>query len=126
MPRDHRPMEQMLTLEQLRGLPEPQPFDGGVYFLWQGDELVYIGGASNILARSYYQANVNRFAGQHWSPAAVPIKHDRITALVMVTGRYREPSDAIRIADAEAEYIARYPTRFNEREAIRPVSEMLT
>lgn len=111
-------MSDLLTIDQLRALPGPEEFDGGVYFLWDSDELVYIGGAININQRAYYQANVNRLGKLHQSRNK-PIKHDRLTALVMVKGRIKEGFDRGTLDDLEQRYIDTYPTKYNDHECIR-------
>jgi len=46
----------ILGLDELRVLPTPQDFDSGIYFLWAGDHLLYIGKSRNLREREYYQA----------------------------------------------------------------------
>lgn len=53
----------ILPLEELRKLPQAVDFDAGIYFLWTGDELVYVGKSRNIPDRLGRQSQFNRYHG---------------------------------------------------------------
>lgn len=62
----------------MRALPEPRPLEGGVYFLWLADELVYVGRSRNILWRVEIFRSTTRYARVHFY-SMPPMPFDRIT-----------------------------------------------
>lgn len=69
----------MLTLEEIRALPEPQPLEGGVYFLWLAGELVYVGRSRNVLWRLEIIRSNTRYAKVAFY--SMPMPFDRVTLL---------------------------------------------
>lgn len=102
----------ILPLEKLATLPEADEYDAGIYFLWQGADLVYIGKSRNICDRLVRQSQVNRFGALRNSRHKV-IPHDRHTALVLETGQYCSPGLDRLLWDNERAYIAHYLPPFN-------------
>lgn len=103
----------ILSLDDLRKLPEAEEYDAGVYFLWHGDQLQYIGKSSHVLNRLVYQQQVNRYAPFQQSRSAVMIPHDRHTCLVLDKSRYRDPHVDAKLQDVERLYIGTYETPYN-------------
>jgi hypothetical protein len=102
----------ILPLEELAKLPQAEEFDAGVYFLWQGPNLIYIGKSRNIPDRLQRQSQVNRFGLLRNSRCKI-IPHDRHTALVLEKGQFASPGlDAI-LWKNERAYIAHYLPAFN-------------
>jgi len=102
----------ILPLEELARLPEAEEFDAGVYFLWQGKSLVYIGKSRNICDRLHRQAQVNRFAVFRMSRCKA-IPHERHTALVLEKGQFASPGLDSTLKQYERAYIAHYLPEFN-------------
>lgn len=104
----------ILAIEELRKLPEPEPFDGGIYFLWQGDELVYVGKSSHIVERSERQHRIERYSSDrtYWDRHD-RLPHDRLTALVLEKGRVKSPYLPFKLQDYERAYIAHYEPKLN-------------
>jgi hypothetical protein len=104
----------ILPLEELRKLPEPQPFDAGIYFLWDGDELAYVGKSTHIMERADRQHRIHRYASDltYWDRHD-RLPHDRLTALVLETGRVRSPLLRFKLQDYERAYIAHYEPKLN-------------
>jgi hypothetical protein len=64
--------EAKLTAEAIRANRAPFPFSGpAVYFLWRGDELVYIGQAVNLFARVATHLRDKEFDGFSYVPCAL-------------------------------------------------------
>jgi len=104
----------VLSLDELRKLPDPQPLDAGIYFLWEGEELVYVGKSANLLERSARQHCVNRYASDRtYAERHTAIPHDRMTALVIESGRVQSPRLKYLLRDTEQEYIDAYQPRWN-------------
>jgi hypothetical protein len=103
----------IMSLAELRTLPEPQEFDSGVYFLWEGEQLQYIGKSRDILGRSYYQTLVNRNFEYHVSTTAKRIPFDRITCWVIERGPIACPCLAGNLEAYERAYLAHYETPYN-------------
>jgi hypothetical protein len=107
-------MIDVLPIEALRALPEPVPFDAGIYFLWQGDELVYVGKSQYLVERSVRQHTINRYASDrtYWDRHQI-IPHDRLTALVLEHGRIKSDGLEHTLRAYEKAYIAAYEPRLN-------------
>lgn len=103
----------VLPLDELRTLPGPQEFDSGVYFLWAGDELMYIGKSRELLGRHVYQMQVNRNHPFNQSTTAKYIPHDRMTCLVIESGMICQPGLDGRLLNLERVYIATYEPPYN-------------
>jgi hypothetical protein len=102
----------IMSLEELSALPEAEEFDAGVYFLWQGPALVYIGKSRNIPERMMRQDQVNRFGVLRNSRCKI-IPHDRHTALVLEKGQFASRGlDAVLWVHERA-YIAHYLPAYN-------------
>ncbi len=103
---------EILPLEKLMVLPEAEEFDAGVYFLWLGSELVYIGKSRNIPDRVLRQQQVNRYWPLRNSRCKV-IEHDRHTALVLEKGQFASLGLDALLWKHERAYIAHYLPPFN-------------
>lgn len=99
-------------LEELRALPEATTYDSGVYFLWGGDELLYIGKSRNVLDRIQRLTQARNcsplYASTH---KAVPF--DRHTVLVLSAGMYIEPGLDKQLQVHERAYINHYRPPYN-------------
>jgi len=103
----------IMSLEQLRALPEPQEMESGIYFLWLGETLQYIGKSRDILGRQCYQQLVNRTGVFHTSTTAKQIPYDRITAKVLERGFEVCPCLDGNLQAYERAYLAHYDTPYN-------------
>jgi hypothetical protein len=106
----------LLTLEELRALPEAHGFDGGIYFLWADDFLQYVGMSSHVRQRMVYHAWAINGAPIRKNKC-YPVRHDRHTCLVLETGRIKEPEALDRFRSLEAEYIKEYMPPYNSKHA---------
>jgi len=97
----------------MRALPEPVEFDAGIYFLWDGDELLYIGKSRDVLGRKTYQDLVNKNGVFHESPTAKFIPYDAITCLVVQNGWYADQRLDGQLQNLERIYIATYEPPYN-------------
>lgn len=70
----------VLPLEELRQLPDAEDYDSGLYFLWVGDELRYVGKSENLKDRMQRRFQTNRTKG---GVKNRPIPFDRYTCLVL-------------------------------------------
>lgn len=104
----------VLSLDELRALPEADEYDAGVYFLWLGDELQYIGKSSHILERLAKQGYVNKYAPFQNGKSQVAIPHDRHTCLVLEKGFVRSERTRGQMQELERLYIGTYPTPYND------------
>lgn len=94
----------VLSLEEIRVLPEAKPFEAGIYFLWRGPELLYIGKSEHVMQRIVKQAwqkKMDRFQQQD----RVGIPFDRHTCLA-VEGE--GPRLKFALQDFERAYIANF------------------
>lgn len=100
----------ILSLEELRALPDPQPKEGGVYFLWRENALVYVGRARSVLWRSEFFLSQARYSRVRYYQQA--IQFDRITLLKFDDDLSKE---AFHFAtkDYEHAYIAQYLPEYN-------------
>lgn len=106
----HIPIRSLLELSEL---PEPEEFDAGIYFLWRGGELLYIGKSRNILGRLTYQTLVNKNHMFHSSPTDKVIPFDRVTCKVLECGQIRCPCLDGNLEAYERAYISFYRPPFN-------------
>jgi hypothetical protein len=104
----------LLSLDELRALPEAQEYDGGVYFLWQNDQLQYIGKSSHVLERLAKQGYVNKYAPFQQGKSQIPIPFDRHTCIVLEQGFVKQPGTPALLRDYERLYIGTYPTPYND------------
>jgi hypothetical protein len=102
----------ILTLEEMRALPEAEEYDAGVYFLWLENELQYIGKSHHIQERLGWQVMVNRLVPL-LTGRQVKIPFDRHTCIVLEKGWIKQPRTAGLLQDHERLYIGTYPTPFN-------------
>jgi hypothetical protein len=108
-----------LSLEQLRDLTDAEAADGsGVYFLWRGDDLQYIG-QSRCVGTRVYQHKVAFLYGKFWSRPVTRIQFDRATFILIDGPPYfdtPEESKAFyrKLLQTEAVYVTLYRTPFNE------------
>lgn len=100
---------QTLDLEQARQLPDLVK-GKGVYFLWRGDELLYIGASTNVTERVNRQWQFTRFGhlGSKTSQAKPRIPFDKATIL-KVDGDTRE------MIEIERALIKRWWPPYNEK-----------
>lgn len=102
----------VLPLEDLAKLPEAEEFDAGLYFLWEGDKLVYIGKSRNIPERRLRQAHINRnHAGYTARHKVIP--HDRYTALVLEKGQFASRGLDALLQEHERAYLGHYMPPYN-------------
>lgn len=102
----------VLTLDQMRALPEAKPFEAGLYFLWQGDELLWIGKTNHILERINRQARNQKY--DRFQVGARGIPFDRYTCLVLEAEANRLPA---LMQDVERAYLATYEPPYNRTDA---------
>lgn len=91
-------------------------FDAGVYFLWLGDKLQYIGKSRDIpdrINRHLRYLNHGRFTLTKWQNA---IPFDRYTFILVANSRMRFPDIDQKLQDLERAYITAYPTPYNPNE----------
>lgn len=103
----------LLSLDELRRLPEAGPLDAGVYFLWVGDELQYIGKSTQVAYRMIRHIGIKRYmAVRRVKDKEVP--WDRHTCLVLDNGI--EITEKLRsdLLNVEREYIAAYQPPYND------------
>lgn len=100
----------VLSLEQMRALPEPRPQEGGVYFLWLADELRYVGRSRNILFRVEIFRSYTRY-GRVTYYEMPPMPFDRITFIALEA----ETKERFHFMakDYERAYIATYLPAYN-------------
>jgi hypothetical protein len=101
------------TLDELHALPEAQEFDSGVYFLWRGSDLLYIGKSRGLQGRQCYQDTVNKNFAFHQSSTAKLIPYDRMTCLVLFNGPVKPWTLDGELEAHERAYIAEYRPGFN-------------
>lgn len=103
---------QILPLDELAKLPEAEEFDAGIYFLWNGSQLMYIGKSRNILDRQQRLGQALRCSPLYQaSHKAVP--HDRHTALVIEKGQFAQPGLDAKLRLYERAYINAYQPPYN-------------
>lgn len=102
----------VLSLEEIRALPEAVEFDAGIYFLWNGAELQYIGKSLQVLTRIGHHGFATRY-GYPQSTYNNHVPSDRHTCLVLASGRYREPGIEKQLYEYEHAYIAHFMPPFN-------------
>jgi len=97
------PSEELLTLEQLRALPRDDPHrETCVYFLWRGDDLLYIGQTKDLENRIEDHQFAELIPFEWWTYIAC--KHFDRCELT-----------AIHRVDLEAAYIRRYAPPHNRK-----------
>lgn len=102
----------VLPLEELARLPEAEQFDSGIYFLWGGTELLYIGKSRNLLDRQQRLRQAQRCSPLYQaSHKAVPF--DRYTVLVLEKGQFAEPGLDTKLRLYERAYINAYEPPYN-------------
>lgn len=104
----------ILGLADLRALPEAKDYESGIYFLWAGDTLLYIGKSRNLSTRAYEQRTLRRYAPFQAGDRAKPIPFDRMTCLVLETGVECSPELDFNLRAYERAYIAAYEPPYNE------------
>jgi hypothetical protein len=104
----------ILPIEELRRLPACDDFDGGVYFLWLGEALQYIGKSRQICNRLNHHQWARQYAATRSSGGKV-IPYDRHTCLVVHSGRLFGDRKALdqKLNRLERLYIAAYRPPFN-------------
>ena len=104
----------LLSMAELRLLPEAEEYDSGVYFLWLENELPYIGRSHHVLERLTHQRTVNRYAPFQNGRAQIHIPFDRHTCIVLEKGFVRQPQTGAKLRDYERLYVGSYPTPYND------------
>lgn len=100
-------------LEELRALPEAAEYDAGIYFLWGGDELLYIGKSRNVPDRILRLTQTRRCA-PFYQAAHKAVPFDRHTTLVLRnTGGIRDHSLEEPLQLHERAYIDAYRPPYN-------------
>ena len=103
----------ILSLEDMRKLPEAQEFDSGIYFLWREGELLYVGKSRDLCDRFARQQRLNRHAPFQTSRSAKEIPSDLMTCLVVENGQYCSEGLDYKLRDLERAYIAAYEPPYN-------------
>jgi|SRR5579859_1780805 len=102
----------ILTLEELRALPECKDYDRGIYFLWRGPELLYIGKSRNVPDRIQRLTQAKRCSPFYQaSHKAVPF--DRHTVLVLSNSPIRDETIELPLQLHERAYIDAYRAPYN-------------
>ena len=111
--REHADVK-ILTLDELRVLPECGDMDAGIYFLWRKDELLYIGKSRQICHRLVLH-DWSRMYGHSRAKKPKMIPYDRHTCIVVESGRWIVDIDALneKMKPIERAYIAHYQPPFN-------------
>lgn len=101
-------MPHMKTLDELRALPEEveRGYGCGVYFLWDGDELVYVGGSKDMNNRRYIHHVAYKYSPLGGTTYHNIVKHTRCTMLSLPRETFRE---------IERQYIWHYCPRDNKQ-----------
>lgn len=100
-------------LEELRALPEAEEYQAGIYFLWDGDELLYIGRSRNLPDRIQRLTQTRRCSPLYENAAHKAVPFDRHTALVLAEGMYVEPGLDGLLQTHERAYINHYLPPYN-------------
>jgi hypothetical protein len=100
-------------LEELRVLPEAGEYQAGIYFLWRGDELLYIGRSRNLPDRIQRLTQTRRCSPLYEHPAHKAVPFERHTALVLSESMYVEPGLDKMLQDHERAYINKYRPPYN-------------
>lgn len=104
----------LLSLDELRTLPsDANDYESGLYFLWSGGVLQYVGKATILAYRLYRHQRAHKYQPVRSFSWEKRIPYDRYTCLV-IDSSY-ELSDRLRaqLIELEAEYIAAYRPPFN-------------
>jgi hypothetical protein len=106
----------LLSLDELRELPDASDGYAGVYFLWLGSDLQYIGQSRHI-ANRLNQHEWNRLYGAMRGRSVPQINFDRATMIQLDDRPYME-SDEERalyklLIETEGAYVNAYRTPFN-------------
>lgn len=104
---------EIFPLEVMRILPAAEEYDSGVYFLWSGNELLYVGKSRNLGQREYYQQTVNRYFPFQQSTTAKYIPADLMTCLIVESGIECSPRLDGKLKELERAYIATYEPPYN-------------
>lgn len=104
----------ILSIDEMRELPEPQEFDAGVYFLWFKEGLTYIGKSKHICERIYIQACMNKNGHNYLGTRMTQIPFDKITCLVLQNGPTCPAGLDGLLTSHERAYIAAYLPAFNQ------------
>lgn len=102
----------VLPLAELMKLPEAQPFEAGIYFLWRGAELLYIGKSQHVLERMNRQVRDRDYDRLQQNRRGVPF--DRYTCLAVVEEGIKLK---FQLQDLERAYIATYEPSYNHTDA---------
>lgn len=98
----------VLSIDELRGLPEAQPFQGGIYFLWQALRLIYVGKSHHVLERLNRLVRDRTYDRLQQNQRGIPF--DSYTCLA-IDGE--GPVLRVRLQDLERVYIATYEPEWN-------------
>lgn len=102
MMRDHL-ARVVLPLDQLRGLPNAIRYKGhGIYFLWNGPQLVYIGQSKDVWGRMDVHTRMHEW----WNTKAKTKQFTAATVSHVPLGMLKE---------IESEYIEKYEPPYNKR-----------
>lgn len=110
----------VLTLDELRRLPQAKPGQAGVYFLWHEDELQYVGQSIDVSARlNAHHLNRRYGTGGIRNRAANAIQHNSHTCLVLALDRPTAHLIKPKLREYESLYIATYvpPKNVESRKA---------
>jgi hypothetical protein len=102
----------ILPTEDLAKLPEAEEFDSGIYFLWGGAELLYVGKSRNIPDRIQRLTQARR-ASPFYRASHKAVPFDRHTALVLEKGQFAEPGLDAKLQAHERAYINAYLPPYN-------------
>jgi hypothetical protein len=106
---------EVLPMEGIKALPDDQD-TRGVYFLWDGDELQYIGQSMQIGNRINDHERAYNY-GMFRSRPTKQIKFDKVTCLILDRRPFASRNDIDRLRNrlliVERAYIERYKPPFN-------------
>jgi len=106
---------EIMPLERLQQLPEAGEFDGGIYFLWLGDQLQYVGKSNQISIRLNHHHYAYKF-GRLRTSRSKRIPFDRHTSIVLFDETNKSNKLEWLMRDTERAYIAHYEPPFNSLE----------
>jgi GIY-YIG catalytic domain-containing protein len=93
----------LLELDEIKQLPSDyEGIKSCIYFLWHGDELMYIGGTRNAADRMLRHAQVRRHGNRFQTLTVIP--YDRATFLAC---------DQNDVFELEPQYLQKFETPYN-------------
>lgn len=105
--------ERVLPLDQLRGLPSGEPpWESGVYFLWRGPRLLYVGRATYLGDRlaSHVRCRDGVRPGK-----AIPFQRHTYIEMPAFVNDVLDPRKHAAVDRIEAQYIRTYRPPYNDK-----------